>query len=362
MERILKLTKKDKIVHPLIDLVYKHRYVYITGRPGTGKTFTVKQCFPDAIYVPPEVFKAKQTTTDFFERVRFTDCVIVIDDYDGIDDNIGIREISGPVSRGPLIVIGNRTCGLDGKPYIYEFPQMAVSDIMKLIQCPQSERAAILCQGDIRRFFQIVLFDSDEADIFQTPKQVLETFVCKKGTENPVQYLGRYFEEHGNMMGLIQENYLKSPQVDPVHVSDCFSCADIIDKHLYLGEWHLMSFFFSEGVIRPSLSVGHTLDTLDTASVWTKELNIRMREKKIRTISNRIAGTRLGQEELVLIGKYINTDVEQAKELVRDYKIESADIDVINHLHKLKTKNASIVKKTCQDQTSTQKKTKNLKS
>jgi hypothetical protein len=357
MERILKVTKKDKIVHPLVDLADKHRYLYIVGKPGIGKTFTVKQCFPGAIYVAPEILKSKQTTIDFFERIAPTTNPVIIDDFDGVDDNIGIREISGPVSRGPLIIIGNKQPSLDGKPHVYEFPQMPVSEIMKLVSSPKTERAAIICQGDIRRFFQIVLFDSDDPDIFQTPKQVLESFVCKKGKENPVKYLGKYFEEHGNMMGLIQENYLRSPCVDPVHVTDCFSSADVIDKELYQGEWHLMSFFFSEGVIRPCISVGHTLDSLDPASLWTKELNIRMREKKIRTISTRNADAKFSHDELVLIGKYINNDIERAKQLVKEYKLESADIDVINHLHKLKTKNATIIKKQCQELTSTPKTT-----
>lgn len=362
MDRILKVTKKDKFVHPLIDLVEKHRYIYVCGKSGIGKTFTIKRCFPDAIHVPPEILKSKQPTVEFFERMACTDRPVIIDDYDAVDDNIGLREITGPVSQGPLIVIGNKSHSLDGKPYVYEFPHMDISDIMKLVKSPKSERAAIVCQGDIRRFFQIVLFDSDEPDIFQTPKQVLESFVCKKGKENPVKYLGKYFEEHGNMMGLIQENYPKSPQVDPVYVTDCFSRADIIDKELYQGEWHLMSFFFAEGVIRPALNIGHTLDSLDSASLWTKELNIRMREKKIRTISNRLTESKIGHDELVLLGKYINSDIEKAKQLAKEYRLESADIDVINHLHKLKTKNASIVKKSCQDQVSTKTINQNSKS
>lgn len=363
MERILKLAKKDKIVHPLIDLADQHRYIYVMGKTGIGKTYIVKQCFPDAIYVAPDIFKSKQSTVDFFERLATVNTPIIIDDYDGIDDNIGIREITGPVSRGPLIIIGNKQpSSLDGKPYIYEFPQMPISEIMKLASSPKSERAAIICQGDIRRFFQIIFFDSDDPDIFQTPKQVLESFVCKTGKENPVKYIGKYFEEHGNMMGLIQENYIKSPHVDTVHVTECFSSADVIDKELYQGEWHLMSFFFTEGVIRPCISVGHTLESLDPASLWTKELNIRMREKKIRTISNRNPYVRFSHDELVLIGKYINNDIERAKELVKEYRLESADIDVINHLHKLKTRNASIIKKQCQELTSIPKPSKTLKS
>ena len=352
MDRILKVVKKDILVHPLTQIVNSHRYVYIMGRPGIGKTYTIKKCFPDLIEVSPEVLKSKQSTLEFLERIRCTDLPILIDDYDSVDENIGIREISGPLSRGPLIIVGNKNHSLDGKPFVYEFPQLPIPEIMKLVSGPKSERAAIMCQGDIRRFFQFVLYDSDDPDIFQTPKQVLESFVCKKGSENPVNYLGKYFEEHGNMMGMMQENYIKSPRADPVYITNCFSNADIIDGVLYNGEWHLMSFFFSEGVIRPAVHVGHTIDSLDSASLWTKELNMRMREKKIRNFAHRIPGTKLGHEEIVLIARYINNDIEKAKTLIHEYKLESADIDVINHLHKLKTKNATIIKKECREQTS----------
>mgnify|MGYP003339786916 FL=1 len=362
MDRILKLPKKDIFVHTLTDIVNKYRYVYVTGRPGIGKTFTVKRCFPNLIEVSPDVLKSKQSTLEFFERIQCTDRPILIDDYDSVEENIGIREISGPLSQGPLIIIGNKSHSLDGRPFVYEFPLMPVPEIMKLVASPKSERAAIMCQGDIRRFFQSVLFDSDDPDIFQTPKQVLESFVCKKGKENPVSYLGKYFEEHGNMLGMLQENYVKSATVDPVYVTDCFSNADMIDRVLYNGEWHLMSFFFSEGVIRPAAHIGHTIDSLDPASIWTKELNMRMREKKIRNFAHRIPGTKLDHEEIVLIARYINNDIERAKELVHEYKLESADIDVINHLHKLKTKNATIIKKECREQTNNPKKSKSTKS
>lgn len=332
------------------------------GKPGIGKTYTVKKVYPDIIELTSDILKSKQSTIDFIERIKCSNLPVLIDDYDSVEDHIGIREISGPITSKPLVVVGNNPHSLDGKPFVYNFPVMPVHEIMKLASGAGVERKAILCQGDLRRFFQSLLFESDDPDVFMSPKQVIESIIGVKGTVNPIKLLGNYMEEHGNMMGLIQENYPNSPIADFVHVTECLSNADLIDHRLYNGDWHLMPLFFVEAVISPALSIGHTVETINTASMWTKELNMKMREKKIRNFSSKIPGYKLSHEEIVLLGKYINNDIEKAKELVREYQLESADIDVMNHLHKLKTKNATIIKKECREQMNQPKKNKSTKS
>lgn len=358
MDRILKLPKKDKITHP----IQEHQYIYIMGKPGIGKTYTVKRVYPDIIELTSDVLKSKQSTIDFIERVRCSNLPVLIDDYDSVEDNIGLREITGPITSKPLVVIGNKPHSLEGKPFVYNFPVMSIPDIMKLASGANVERKAIFCQGDLRRFFQSLLFDSDDPDVFMSPKQVIESIIGTNGTENPFNLLGNYMEEHGNMMGLIQENYPKSPIASFVEVTQCLSNADLIDQRLYNGDWHLMPFFFVEAVITPAMSIGHTINEIGTASMWTKELNMKMREKKIRNFSNKVTGLRLDHDEIVLLGRYVNNDIERAKELVSEYRLESADIDVMNHLHKLKTRNSTIIKKECREQMNQPKKNKSLKS
>ena len=83
---------------------------------------------------------------------------------------------------------------------------------------------------------------------------------------------------------------------------------------------------------------------------------MRMRDKKLRSIRNRNIECSIGHDELSLSAKYINADPEKAKELVSHYNLISEDIDVINHLHKLKTRNATILKKECRERKTTQRK------
>lgn len=360
MDRILKQKKKVKYEHPLAELIEQHRYVYVYGRPGIGKTYTIRKIFPEIIEVTPDILKSKQSTVDFFELIHSSVLPVLIDDYDSIEELIGLREITGVISQGPLIIIGNKLATLEGRPYVYEFPQMPVDEIMKLASGPTVERNAILCQGDIRRFFQSVLYNSDDPDDFRSPKQVLESLIGINGKEKPSTMFSDYFEEHGNMLGLIHQNYSNAAMSNLTTITNSLSLSDIIDTKLYEGEWHLLSYFFIEGVINTTTHIGHTAENIQPASIWTKELNMRMRDKKLRNIRNRNSDCSLGHDELILIARYINSDPEKAKELARHYRLASEDIDVINHLHKLKTRNATLLKKECREpKTTTRKKNTN---
>jgi hypothetical protein len=356
MDRILKQKKKVKYEHPLAEIIEQHRYVYVYGRPGIGKTYTLNRIFPEFIEVTSEILKSKQSTTDFFERLESSVLPVVIDDYDSLEELVGLREISGVVSQGPLVIVGNKLATLEGKPYIYEFPPMPVHEIMKLASGSTVERNAILCQGDIRRFFQAVLYKSDDPDDFRSPKQVIESLIGLNGKDKTSTLFGNYFEEHGNMLGLIHQNYSNAAVSNLISITESLSLSDVIDTKLYEGDWHLLPYFFVEGIISTTFHIGHTAETIQPASIWTKDLNMRMRDKKLRTIRNRIPECSVGHDELTLIARYINSDPEKAKELARYYKLTSEDIDVINHLHKLKTRNATLLKKECRELTTTQRK------
>ena len=356
MDRILKQKQKVKFDHELTEIIERHRYVYVYGKPGIGKTYTVYKIIGEFIEITADILKTKQTTVDFFERIQSSNLPVLVDDYDSIEDLVGVREITGVVSQGPLIIIGNKQAVLEGKPYVYEFPQMPIPDIMKLASGPTVERNAIMCQGDIRRFFQSVLYNSDDPDDFRSPKQVLESLIGVKGTEQPSTMMSDHFEEHGNMLGLIHQNYSNAAMSNLSAITESLSLSDLIDTKLYEGDWHLLSYFFVEGIINTTRHIGHTAESIQPASIWTKELNMRMRDKKLRSIRGRNAEASIGHDELTLIAKYINSDPEKAKDLARHYRLISEDIDVINHLHKLKTRNAGILKKECREQKTTQRK------
>jgi len=70
-----------------------------------------------------------------------------------------------------------------------------------------------------------------------------------------------------------------------------------------------------------------------------------MRTKRIHSMSTRIPGVKLSYDALCLIKEYAN---QQNIDILRDYKIQPQDVDVLNYLSpytKIKPKTVSILKK-----------------
>ena len=78
-----------------------------------------------------------------------------------------------------------------------------------------------------------------------------------------------------------------------------------------------------------------------------------MREKKIREMNTKSVYRHLRHDELILIQRYCNADLDKARELLREYNLDSSDLDVINHLGKIKTKHLTILKKECRERMKT---------
>ena len=352
MDRILRI-KREKQSGDLYELIQSKNYIYIWGRSGIGKSYAVEKAYPHAINLESNILKSKQTTIEFLDRIKGSGEAVLIDDYESVSDLIGIREIEGVISRGPLIIIGHSATPPNGKPFVYKFPQMSPTEIEKLLKCPESSRASVECDGDIRYFFNMCLHASSKKDEFMSAKDVIHSLVHVDGTRSAANMIGEYLDEHGNMLGMIQENYINAPMVDMVLVSESLSRADVIDSVIYDGSWDSMCFFYNEAILIPAQIIGHSLTEIKTASIWTKSLNIRMRQKKIRDINSKNKHTPLDHDALVLIGRCCNSDLVRAQELINDYNLDPADLDVINHLVKIKTKHLTILKKRCREKTKT---------
>lgn len=350
MDRILRI-KREKQSGDLYELIQSKNYIYIWGPSGIGKSYAVEKSYPRCIHLESSILKSKQTTIEFLERIKGSGEAVLIDDYESVEYLIGMREIEGVLSRGPLIIIGNSEIPPNGKPFVYKFPHMQPCEIEKLLKCPESARASIECNGDIRYFFNICLHASSKKDEFMSAKDVIHSLIHVDGTRSSVSLLGEYLDEHGNMLGMIQENYIYSPTADFVLVSESLSRADIIDSKIYEGSWDSMCYFYNEGILLPAQYIGHTVNEIKTASIWTKSLNIRMRQKKIRDINAKNRHTVMDHDTLILIRDYCNADLVKARELIKEYHLDSADLDVINHLGKIKTKHLTILKKECRERT-----------
>jgi len=132
-------------------------------------------------------------------------------------------------------------------------------------------------------------------------------------------------------------------------MSECMSQSDILDTEIYKGNWSLIPLFSTISTVMPAFQINHSLNrmTLRSGSAWTKFGNFKMRDMKVRSMSNR-CGYTMDYDSSMLIKTYCQRDKEKALELCKVYKLGSSDMDVINHLailNKLKPKELQSIKK-----------------
>jgi hypothetical protein len=95
------------------------------------------------------------------------------------------------------------------------------------------------------------------------------------------------------------------------------------------------------------MAIGHRLDPdkMRPGQLWTKHQNMCMRAKKLSSFSCRISNVKFDNQALLLLRDYAE---KGNMELMKEYKFDAKDIDVLNHispLRKLGPKLVAAIKK-----------------
>lgn len=320
--------------------------VCVLGGSGIGKTWFVKRALGDYLELTPEILKCKQDTIEFLDKLRGTSYHVLIDEYECVADLVGLREIKSPPTSGLFVVTSQIPVKFNFEIKTWEFPVKTPHEI-HLIFPHASPRFIAKCKGDIRSVVQSLQFTSDFRDDFENPKNFVHSILKINSNVNPLHYLGRPIHEPGNVSSIIHENYVDSKGRLDV-ISEQLSQADVIETRIYAGDWDLLPYFNLLGCILPSLEINHTIKTtIRPGSTWTKYQNMCMREKKIKSISNRVGRSPLCLDSLLLIRSHLE---HGNLEPFLEYGLEASDLDVLNHLspiHKIKPKTLSYLKKEC---------------
>lgn len=322
------------------------RSVCILGKSGIGKTWTVAEAYMGRVIdLNADILKTKQKTIDFLERARSSDLPVVIDEYEALCDLVGLWEIKEPPSQGQFIIISQIPVKFDFPIEVWNFPVPTFSDIKRIIPDAPDD-LVIEANGDLRHVIQGMNFKSDAKDAFETPRDFLAKLISKNTTDNPADYIGHHLSEPGNIVAIVQENYVDAKNIDFARVAEMISVADIFDVKLYEGNWSLSGYYSFFGCIYPASEIGHTLDTskLRPGSVWTKHQNMCMRAKRISAMSKRQPWRELTHDDITTLKIY--ADLENV-EMLKEYGIEPQDLDVMNHLstRKIKARTLSSLKK-----------------
>jgi hypothetical protein len=139
--------------------------------------------------------------------------------------------------------------------------------------------------------------------------------------------------EHGYVWGVVHDNYVDAPCADFVKIADCMSTAEILDTHIYNGNWDILPFFCLMSTVVPAIEINQVLDRslIRPGSAWTKYGNYKMRRNKLNTIQSRVPQS-LDLDTIKLLVRYCKLKSPSAVPLLKSYNIKPPDIDVINHL------------------------------
>jgi hypothetical protein len=319
--------------------------VCVLGKSGIGKSWNVHNALDPCIELTADILSSKQTTLSFLERIRGTDVPVVLDEYESVQDLVGLREITGPPTNGLFVVVSQVPVKFDFEIHMYHFPVPSEEDIRRIAP-GVSDETLRKCKGDVRYALQSLTFQSDEKDEFQGARDFIESLVSKTSSVNPLDFAGHAIHEPGNVTAILHENYTESKTCSPAEIMESLSEAMIFESKIYGGNWDLYPYYNFLGCVLPAVQIGHQLvSPLRPGSVWTKHQSACARAKRLESLSQRVQGKRLSIDEILLLHTYAQKgDVAVLKE----YELKSQDLDVLNHLslyNKIKPKDLTSLKK-----------------
>ena len=306
MDRFIK-TKSQKSVSGSAQELASAGAVCFWGPPGIGKTHLVEMS--RGIWLTEDILRSKQGTIDFMQRVRSADRPVIIDDFESVEDLVGLRELTGPPSRAQLFITARNPVKLHFPVLNQEYPRPSPEKIEKIIFSKKPDADPIKVReligranGSVRFVLQALEFNSDAPDNFQEPKHDLEVLFVK-GVRGVRPTIGT-LHEHGYSWAVVQENYPDAPNLtmdDIADVAVMMSTADIIDDHIYrTQDWDQTQFFVVQAVFSPAAIIKKTLKKLRPGSLWTKFQNYCMKRKKLEGIYKKIGTKSIDDVPLVI--------------------------------------------------------------
>jgi hypothetical protein len=322
--------------------------VCVLGRSGIGKTWAVHDALDPCVELTSEILRSKQETLQFLDKIKGTNTPVILDEYECVQDLVGIREITGPPTNGLFVIISQVPVKFDFEINTYDFPVPDTETIKRIVPGISDENIQ-KSRGDLRFAIQSLTFKSDDKDEFQGARDFIESLVSVKSTTKPASFIGHPIHEPGNVAAILHENYVDSKKCDYAKTIHAMSDAMIFEDKIYEGNWELYPYYNFMGCIMPSVSIGHTLKPpLRPGSVWTKHQSACARAKRLEAASERLRNRRrVSLDEILMLRMYAEHD---NIEILKEYGLKSQDLDVMNHLtydpkHKIKPKNLAALKK-----------------
>lgn len=281
--------------------------VCVWGPAGIGKTHFIEQT--GGIHLTEETLRSKQATLEFMERVRSTDRDVLIDNFESVEDLVGLRELKGCPSGGRLFLTAMGPVKLPFPVTNYQLPVPTPEKIIEIVLGKKPTASPALVKqladeagGSVRYVLQGVEFPSDARDLFTDPKTDLEILLVKGVPGRRPRWDSLH--EHGYSWAVVQENYIDAPlNLDQLaDLAESMSRADVIDEYIYRsGQWDLATYFAIEAVFGPAFKIKKTLKKLRPGSIWTKYQNACMKRKKLEALFQKLGSRDMERLPLVAL-------------------------------------------------------------
>lgn len=314
----------------------KSGIVNVYGKPGSGKTtFFAKHV--KHIHFDHEILKSKDRTCDFLDMMKYSLLPLVLDDYDTIDNSIGIKELR-PLRVPVYIVSVEKITSLDCITAYYEFPGVSVEEFANSqgISVDLARDLLEKANGNMRAVKLDLENFKSERDVFMSSKEYIHDLVTRS---SPVSsFLDKHLYEHGNTFGIIHENYPDFSSTSLAVISQSLSDADIIDKAIYSDmAWELMPFFNVSACLIPAVYMSSSDTNLRPASIWTKTSNMLMKRNRLKKLQG------VNRDSVSLLVQKLNAGEDAPRQF------SSYDLDSINQLSfvKIKPRILTSLKKKC---------------
>lgn len=150
---------------------------------------------------------------------------------------------------------------------------------------------------------------------------------------------------------MVASNYTAKTIEDSARIMDSISLSDSYDSQMYMGNWEFLPYLTLHGCVIPSKISGNALKPaqIHPGYVWTKYYNQCMRKKLISAVTTRNPTMKsMGAEFLIYLCSMLQSmDFDESIALLREYRVQSCDLDLMNHLvkTKLKGKKLNILKR-----------------
>lgn len=343
---IIKSSKELREKTPLEEEIDKAleegNVVVVLGGSGVGKTYACERVLKEYSFVEVEskTLKSRVETADLLDKLKGSGTVMYLDDLN--PDNTGFGLINEFIFEpehihGPVIINSR----MDGRlRHIFAGRDVVWFDISG----PNRRNDIIRTQCKEKYGLEV-----SEQDMEYNTKDNIYDLMCKGGAGYK-RMMDARMEEHGHTADIIFTNYQTDTIEEAAIVADAFSRSDALDGKIYKGMWDAIPYFTIESCVYPCIYNKNRLEysNLLPGAVWTKYCNQSLREKQLKNLRGRHPTLVSDMDFISYFMHMANSkNVNDIIKICEAYRLESPDIDFMNHLvrTKLKGKALNIVKR-----------------